>query len=154
MMPALFPDYEHEASVDTEANSSTLCIEDKPGVIVPTPVDPHCLAPTATVAKPPASTNLAPPVRAAVVRTGFHTRRGAWAELSDGHKVFTTSLQARGDNKVEGHFANLDGRSATILIDGLTAANLPAALDSIMPKYKGPPAKRDVLFSGCHCHVM
>ena len=107
--------------------------------------EPTQLAPAAKwPATPPtneeeASTDeLAPPERyqpANIVQNGFTTRRGAWIELSDGLRVFSTKkVEVPWDTRIYFEFV-IAGESQVCRIDSLNAGNLGVALASILPKY-------------------
>ena len=86
---------------------------------------------------------------AVIVSSGFQTRRGAFVQMSDGLRVFSTTHVRTTDNDV---FFSFDVAGTEVLypVYGLTSANLNLALNSIVPKYSASAtAKKHLsLFDG------
>ena len=87
--------------------------------------------------------------RAAIVRSGFEPRKGAFVQLADGATKFTSRMEARGE-EVVGIF-NVYGEEVEFEIHGLTATNIEAAKAAVVPKYNSAPVKQHpILFTGVH----
>ena len=119
------------------------------GVAPPPPrVVTETLQPASSTEPPPPPAEREQPAH--IVTSGFQTRRGAFVELNDGLRVFSTKyVQTATTGQVYFEFT-IAGEDQLVPIDGITPANVEAAMASIMPKFS-PGAhqkKHFALFEG------
>ena len=135
MMPSLFPDYSNDGEPPEPLSIEDGALDEP---LVKPLVEPLVGSPVISRGS-----------NTLVISTGFKTRRGAYLELTDGHRVFTQDLCVR-DGVVEGRWSNVDGDVVVQQVDGLAAEDFGKAMSSLAPRYNPAPEKRAALFTGSH----